>query len=113
MCTTCGCGNAQTHIDGKAMAETVGLPPPEGAASYRQSKEARYRHAHAPAAGETHAHAHGDEHMHQHADGTWHRKATTPPERCARFRWSATSSQKTIRSPPGIDAGLPAMVCLR
>jgi len=75
MCTTCGCGNARTHIDGKAMAETVGSPSRGQAASHSQSTGGRYRHAHVPAAEETHVHAHGDEHIHQHADGTWHSHA--------------------------------------
>jgi hydrogenase nickel incorporation protein HypB len=75
MCTTCGCGNAQTHIDGKPMAETVASASREEAASHAQSMGGRYRHAHASAAGETPAHGLGGEHMHQHADGTWHSHA--------------------------------------
>ena len=75
MCTTCGCGNGDTHIEGKTVAakgESAGAPPP---------------HAHGHADGTVELHAHGvaeghlepplrsfesREHYHRHADGTWH-----------------------------------------
>ena len=75
MCTTCGCGSGDTHIEGKPVAaegESAVAPPP---------------HAHGHADGTVELHAHGvaeghleppprafesREHYHRHADGTWH-----------------------------------------
>ena len=48
MCTTCGCGNAQTRIEGKAMPDPLDAPSLKEAASHSPPLGARYRHAHAP-----------------------------------------------------------------
>ncbi len=70
MCTTCGCGQGETRIDG--------VPATERAAAHQ------HEHAHADGSVHTHphdhegAHAHGQRssraggHWHRHDDGTWH-----------------------------------------
>ena len=76
MCTTCGCGNAQTRIEGKSMPESVG-------SSRRRGRFARDRCRRkisacaSPGLVFGHGDAHGrgvreGEHWHQHEDGTWH-----------------------------------------
>jgi hydrogenase nickel incorporation protein HypB len=77
MCTTCGCGNAETRIEGNSMPELVGSLAGREAPSHASVVGERYRHAQAPDAGVGHGDAHGlgarnGEHWHQHSDGTWH-----------------------------------------
>ena len=67
MCTTCGCGQGETKIDGKPVGEHEHV---------HQHADGTI-HAHAHAHDDEHAHAHehpADErqHWHRHADGAWH-----------------------------------------
>jgi hydrogenase nickel incorporation protein HypB len=57
MCTTCGCGTGDAHVDGKRLASDPGA----NAAGHGNEAAPAHESA-APAA----------EHWHQHADGTWH-----------------------------------------
>ena len=57
MCTTCGCGQATTTIDGKPIDDSEG-----------------HRHRHDDGTVHSHPHAHG-EHVHRHDDGTVHSHA--------------------------------------
>jgi hydrogenase nickel incorporation protein HypB len=67
MCTTCGCGQGETTIDGK----------PIGAHEHAHHHVDGTMHAHSPTHEGDHAHEHehaagGELHWHQHSDGTWH-----------------------------------------
>ena len=66
MCTTCGCGNGETRIDG-AIVEGTG----EHGREHRHEDGTVHTHWHRHEAGDAHA-APGIAHAHQHADGTWH-----------------------------------------
>ena len=63
MCTTCGCGQGETTIDGKPIGEPDHL--------HRHADDTVHAHPHVH--DEQHRHPGGGElHWHQHHDGTWH-----------------------------------------
>ena len=75
MCTTCGCGNGDAHIEGKKLAgegEQATAPHPH---DHSHGSLQAYAHA---AAGQylplepSRARTGSREHYHRHADGTWH-----------------------------------------
>jgi hydrogenase nickel incorporation protein HypB len=89
MCTTCGCGQGETTIEGKPVGEHAHLhghvhEHADGTVhSHPHDHDHEHRHTHDHPAGElTHEHPAGehthehpvDEHVHwrQHADGAWH-----------------------------------------
>jgi hydrogenase nickel incorporation protein HypB len=61
MCTTCGCGQNETTIEGKAPDEHVHWRRRDG--GHARAGDALDAHEHPPG---------GHVHWHQHADGTWH-----------------------------------------
>lgn len=68
MCTTCGCGEGDTRIDGKAIE----------AHGHEHRHVDGTVHAHPPSHEGEHAHSHeGEVRWHRHADGTEHAHATT------------------------------------
>lgn len=97
MCTTCGCGTGETHVDGKALSgpgnvqatHSASVPPPNGEGageipagmSYR-AVGARHGQAHLHADGRRHVHdhdhAHDAAHGHAHASVAAQGSATTP-----------------------------------
>lgn len=99
MCTTCGCGTGETHVDGKALSgpgnvqatHSASVPPPNGEGageipagmSYR-AVGARHGQAHLHADGRRHVPAHDHDHAHDAAHGHAHASvaaqgsATTP-----------------------------------
>ena len=68
MCTTCGCGEGDTRIEGKAIdTHQHRHEHADGTAhEHPHRHEGEHVHQHAPAAGPT------GEHWHRHADGTLH-----------------------------------------
>ena len=98
MCTTCGCGTGEIHVDGKAWsahAKTQATdpadvaPPGEGSGeipfktSYR-AVGARHGQVHSHADGQRHVHDHGHDashahaHAHSHLSAVAQESATTP-----------------------------------
>ena len=101
MCTTCGCGTGEIHVDGKALSEpenTQAAHPAHASPPLREGAEqlpagmsysaagARHGQAHSHADGRRHVHAHDHEHAashmhvhgHAHASAAAQAPATTP-----------------------------------
>jgi len=62
MCTTCGCGEGDTRIEGASLA------PHE----HQHEHQHEHEHRHPDGTVHTHPHRHEGEHGHPHPDGTWH-----------------------------------------
>ncbi len=95
MCTTCGCGNGETRIDGTIV---------EGTGEHGHEDGTVPTHWHRHEGGGAHA-LPGVAHAHRHADGTWHSHvhggATAPgprPERpMGAVHDAALSSERIVR----------------
>jgi hydrogenase nickel incorporation protein HypB len=79
MCTTCGCGQGETTIEGKPVDEHAHVHAHADGTVHSHPHDHDHEHAHGN--GHGHAHSHEHEHAHpigehvhwrQHADGTWH-----------------------------------------
>ena len=57
MCTTCGCGSGEVHVEGVPHTHADGT---------RHAHAPDHAHVHTHADGTTHSHAHGPEHVHDH-----------------------------------------------
>ncbi len=57
MCTTCGCGSGDVHVEGVAHTHADGT---------RHAHAPDHAHVHTHADGTTHSHAHGPVHVHDH-----------------------------------------------
>ncbi len=69
MCTTCGCGEGDTKVDGVVVAK-----PGEHLVEHRHADGADHTHWRVHEAGHQNAFA-ATTHAHRHADGTWHHHA--------------------------------------
>jgi len=73
MCTTCGCGQGETTIEGKPVEAHEHVHRHDDGTVHSHPHAHDAGHAHDPAQGHAHEHAAGEHlHWHQHADGTWH-----------------------------------------
>jgi len=70
MCTTCGCGQGDTRIDGVPAAADAA--PDEHEHAHADGTVHTHAHTHAGTPGHAHEHPGGGGHWHRHDDGTWH-----------------------------------------
>jgi hydrogenase nickel incorporation protein HypB len=94
MCTTCGCGEGDTKVDGVVVAK-----PGEHLVEHRPAGGTGHAHWHVHEAGHQNAFA-AATHAHRHADGTWHHHAhgsTTGLESVAGAPVGSVPSERMVR----------------